>query len=119
MGAISVENLFSKVSDDVVGYLGTLTLNNQPDEFSHRLGHVILVVEQIDDLLYVGALHVADVFAILIHANLQYVKKRLFEVSNFGQLLVIFQQVETRLYQALYEIFVHYLIDPKHVNLFF
>lgn len=90
MGAISVEDLFSQITNDVVGNLRSLPLNNKPNELCHGLGHVVLIIQEIDDLLNVGALHIADILAVLVHANLQNVEQSLFEVGDLSQLLVIF-----------------------------
>ena len=119
MRAISVKNLLGQVAYDIVSNLGTLSLNNKTNKFCHRLGHVVLIIQEINNLLDIRALHVADILAIFVHANLQYVKQSLFEVGNLRQLLMVFQKVKTRPYLTLYKVFVHLLVQPKHVDVFF
>lgn len=119
MRAIGVKNLLGQVAYDIVSNLGTLSLNNKTNEFCHRLSHVVLIIQEINNLLDVRALHIADILAIFVHADLQYVKQSLFEVGNLRQLLMVFQKVKTRPYLTLYKVFVHLLVQPKYMNVFF
>jgi len=105
-----VENLLGQIADDVVGNLRSLSLDHKPNELSHGFGHVVLVVEEVNNFLDVVALHVANVLAVLVHTNLEDVEQRLLKVGHFCKLLMVFQQVETCLDQTLYEVFVDLLI---------
>ena len=66
-----MENLLGQVFDDLIGDGWALPLNDQSDKFSHRCGQIILIVEQVDDLLVVGALHVHQLATILLHRLLE------------------------------------------------
>lgn len=110
-----MEDLLGQVTDDVACNLGPLAFNDKANELGHRLSHVILVIEQIDDLLNVRALHVLHAVSVLLHADLQYVEESLLKICNLHELLVL-KQIETRSDHALNEVLVHSLIKPEHVH---
>jgi len=78
MGAISVKYLFSQIPNNVIRNLRSLPLNNKPNELCHRFSHVILVIKEIYDFLNIRTLHVSDILAVFIHANMKYVEQSLF-----------------------------------------
>ena len=113
MRAICVEDLLGQVSDDIVGNLRSLPLHNESDEFSQVLGEVVLIIQQLNDLCVVLALHVLDLATILLHAELQHVKEHLLEVLDLCVGLVMLQKIETSLDEAFDEVLFNLLFGPE------
>lgn len=113
MRAVSVENLPCQVSDNVVGNLGSLSLDDEPNELSQVRRQVLLVIEQLDDLGVVLRLHELDLTAILGHASLEYVEKDLLEFARLD--LVMLQEVEACLDETLHEVLFDALLGPQVV----
>ena len=113
MRAVSVENLLGQVSDDIVGDLRSLPLNNKCDELSQVFGQVVLIVQQLNDLCVVLALHVLDLTSILLHAQLQHVKEHLLKVFDLCVGLVMLQEIEASLDEAFDEVLFNLLLRPE------